>query len=409
MVPSTLRKLHIALGDVSNSNNLSSRIGATFSRNASSQANLGVNNTTPEINLSVVGSTGIGVSSSSSAKEDHSIIKSITDGNEFFGKINGFGLRPLFPNGAVSKGVEISTPNTANGGSMLMVINTDTDKHEAFSIVQRPFGDSLTENNLNNTSVLATFQASGKVGIGTNFPTHEGLTIQQQLSIKSSTPSNPFEEITKTLVADSTGLVKEVVAAPVPVGGIIMWSGDTDAIPEGWRLCNGDGGTPNLSNKFIIASNNESGPPTTTILSVNAASTGGSTSFTPEGTLTLEKLLQTDIAPHHHFFLADDRVYNNLDTSYPDDTDSIGGPGSSSGTAATGVRTIGGYDGTSDYSGNRRVYATSKNSRYISTNSTTVMQTNTQTRPAGVFTGTTAAKAIIPPFYALAYIIYVGV
>jgi len=37
------------------------------------------------------------------------------------------------------------------------------------------------------------------------------------------------------------------------------------------------------------------------------------------------------------------------------------------------------------------------------------MQTATQTRPTGAFTGIAASKAIIPPFYALAYIIYVGV
>lgn len=42
----------------------------------------------------------------------------------------------------------------------------------------------------------------------------------------------------------------------IPVGGIIMWSGAADHIPEGWALCNGqtkDGVvTPNLSGKFVV-------------------------------------------------------------------------------------------------------------------------------------------------------------
>ena len=38
----------------------------------------------------------------------------------------------------------------------------------------------------------------------------------------------------------------------VPVGGIIMWSGATNNIPSGWALCDGQNGTPNLQDKFIV-------------------------------------------------------------------------------------------------------------------------------------------------------------
>ncbi len=44
-----------------------------------------------------------------------------------------------------------------------------------------------------------------------------------------------------------------------PVGGIIMWSGAINAIPQGWKLCDGNGGTsingvsiPDISGKFIV-------------------------------------------------------------------------------------------------------------------------------------------------------------
>ena len=42
----------------------------------------------------------------------------------------------------------------------------------------------------------------------------------------------------------------------VPAGGIIMWSGATNAIPSGWALCDGNNGTPNLTNKFVIGAGN---------------------------------------------------------------------------------------------------------------------------------------------------------
>jgi microcystin-dependent protein len=38
----------------------------------------------------------------------------------------------------------------------------------------------------------------------------------------------------------------------MPVGGIIMWSGLIVDIPTGWALCDGSGGTPNLSGRFIV-------------------------------------------------------------------------------------------------------------------------------------------------------------
>ena len=38
----------------------------------------------------------------------------------------------------------------------------------------------------------------------------------------------------------------------IPIGGIIMWSGAQNKIPDGWVLCNGASGTPNLCDRFIV-------------------------------------------------------------------------------------------------------------------------------------------------------------
>lgn len=41
-------------------------------------------------------------------------------------------------------------------------------------------------------------------------------------------------------------------SALLPTGSIIMWNGAHNAVPAGWKLCDGNFGTPNLSGKFIV-------------------------------------------------------------------------------------------------------------------------------------------------------------
>jgi hypothetical protein len=38
----------------------------------------------------------------------------------------------------------------------------------------------------------------------------------------------------------------------IPSGGIIIWSGASNAIPSGWYMCNGSNGTPDLRNRFVV-------------------------------------------------------------------------------------------------------------------------------------------------------------
>lgn len=43
----------------------------------------------------------------------------------------------------------------------------------------------------------------------------------------------------------------------VPNGAILMWSGEETNIPDGWALCDGTNGTPDLRGRFIIGSNSK--------------------------------------------------------------------------------------------------------------------------------------------------------
>lgn len=53
-------------------------------------------------------------------------------------------------------------------------------------------------------------------------------------------------------VLNQPGQLEAIAAGGiVPTGGIIMWSGST--VPTGWYLCDGTNGTPNLTDKFVLA------------------------------------------------------------------------------------------------------------------------------------------------------------
>jgi len=91
-----------------------------------------------------------------------------------------------------------------------------------------PFQTSGTNGNI-------TTPITGNVGIGTDNPTSK-------------------LEVNGTVSAQNYGL-NATGNGPVPKGGIIMWSGNPNAIPAGWALCDGSvvagTKTPNLSGRFI--------------------------------------------------------------------------------------------------------------------------------------------------------------
>lgn len=66
----------------------------------------------------------------------------------------------------------------------------------------------------------------------------------------------------------------------IPKGGIIIWSGMESNIPEGWHLCDGTNGTPDLRDRFVLGAGNK----------YSVDETGGS----EEVTLTVEQMPRHD-------------------------------------------------------------------------------------------------------------------
>ena len=90
----------------------------------------------------------------------------------------------------------------------------------------------------------------------------------------------------------------------VPVGAILLWSGAVNAIPEGWALCNGQNGTPNLTDRFIVGAGNQ--------YAVNAV--GGLASVT---------LTQNQLPSHQHTY-KDGYFAESSISSSVDGVDNIG-------------------------------------------------------------------------------------
>lgn len=72
----------------------------------------------------------------------------------------------------------------------------------------------------------------------------------------------------------STSSCTDVSVAPFVTGMIMIWSGSENAIPAGWVLCNGAGGTPDLRGRFVLGVNPTTSP-VAGLTPVNVRATGG--------------------------------------------------------------------------------------------------------------------------------------
>lgn len=72
-------------------------------------------------------------------------------------------------------------------------------------------------------------------------------TFSPSTTIKSSEHNQNFSDIV-------AGMNKAM-----PQGGIILWSGSIANIPAGWYLCDGNNGTPDLRDRFVVGAGNTYG------------------------------------------------------------------------------------------------------------------------------------------------------
>lgn len=101
---------------------------------------------------------------------------------------------------------------------------------------------------------------------------HTG-TFTGNVDARGSTLQLDDEQIPPAKIA---GLVDFIKLHAVPPGVILIWSGSEASIPDGWALCNGLNGTPDLLDKFIVGAGS---------LTYDVGDTGGSTTHTHANTM----------------------------------------------------------------------------------------------------------------------------
>ncbi len=198
-----------------------------------------------------------------------------------------------------------------------------------------------------------------------------GVTIgtDPELAPRQRIASAAFAQIAKTVVdgaitvgklADGAVTANKLAPdAKIPAGVIVMWSGATP--PPGWALCNGQNGTPDLRDKFIVGGGS----------SYSIGSQGGASSHSHVVNDHTHEMNHTHGMNHQH-------------------------TGTTSSGSGPGV-----YSGNDPDPAYRPSYV---NHNHTFTTDWTRDQTDgTRSQTGGATPGTTIASSL-PPFYALAFI-----
>ena len=207
----------------------------------------------------------------------------------------------------------------------------------------------------------------------------EFVAIQTAVATKANLNSPVFTGIPRAptaAVGTNTTQVATtafVMANAIPVGGIIMWSGTVATIPANWALCNGSNGTPDLRDKFIIGAGSTYEP----------AATGGAATKT----LAIENL-----PAHTH-------TWTGTTASGGSHSHTVSDPGHSHATERfSGVSR--GQDGGAAWnyvSGQTAAQTTGITISSAAGHTHDITGTNANT-------GSGTAISILPPYFALAYI-----
>ena len=195
------------------------------------------------------------------------------------------------------------------------------------------------------------------------------LAVNGDLTVGGNVTLIPAQEGTVVTATQTTFKVKSLeivnggeltvngINPGVPVGVISIWSGDAGSVPEGWAVCDGKNGTPDLSGRFVVGAGSSVG--SSMASDGGPAYSKGASGGVREVTLTVEQMPK-----HYHEYFGDDQ----LDA------------------AAIRVRNQSGYDAQSQRT-------TMYQSGWFKT-----------TETGGNSSGGTAAHENLPPYYALFYI-----
>ena len=150
-----------------------------------------------------------------------------------------------------------------------------------------------------NNTITATGTVTAPTVTSTGAVNASSLSVSGAASVGSLTSAGAVNGASSTI---SGTLTAGTLAGfgTIPLGGIIMWSGSVASIPAGWALCNGQTSngrtTPNLQDRFVIGAGSGYSP----------NGTGGNANIT---------LSVAQLPPHHHtftdYYFSENNGFNN--------------------------------------------------------------------------------------------------
>ncbi len=174
-------------------------------------------------------------------------------------------------------------PGAAGGSEEVTLTVAQMPRH---SHTQR-FARSGTESGANNSPpepvtikggwTIVNYGAPGTRESGSSEP-HPNMPPYYALCYIIKVSADETDGVTMEQVQDAIQQAIEAIppGSNIPAGGVIIWTGAADAVPDGWALCDGTNGTPDLSGRFVLGS--------------SATHAVGETGGSEEVTLTVEQM-----------------------------------------------------------------------------------------------------------------------
>jgi microcystin-dependent protein len=154
-------------------------------------------------------------------------------------------LIPRIPTAA-----RIAMTNMANS---LLVYDTDMQMYFYYQAADNTWYSLnawTSEVTVSGGNTDTTTYTLSKVGIGTTTPT-QALTVAGNTQVSGNVVVGGNTQVTGTVTGS-----KLYGEGAVPVGAIMMWSGNPSSLPVGWALCDGQLGRPDLRGRFVVGYDN---------------------------------------------------------------------------------------------------------------------------------------------------------
>ena len=378
----------------SSSGNQPNRVDADFTYNPSTNTMSGINysGTSTFNNTRVTGITTTGILE---------VEGELRDGDGNFGTSGQI----LSSDGTDTKWINTGSL-TAGAASEVGVTAVNTNAAHFITFVDSSSGNENIRVDTNLTYNPSTNVISSKISDISNHDTNDLSEGSSNLYHTTARARGAISASGDLNYNSSTGVMSFSAPSAFVSGMIIIWSGNTDNIPNGFVLCDGQNSTPDLRNRFIVGAGTGSGS------DYGPGDTGGSA----DATLVSHSHTFSGSSSHSHTVDSHTHGDGSLTAASTSLTGNIlgiseefgQGGGSASGvfskvghnSGRTAYGSNNGSTGGVNFNGSHTHDVTgSTGSASPGTNSQTVSISGTTNAQ-----GSSASNANLPPYYALCYI-----